>query len=158
MNCNHSRLACESPPSPAHEVCDRRTRGCSNGLGTVRSDSKHTEEKACCQILTLGRCDAYFPGQNLLQSAPTLVNHESGLHVRAAIGRLGSLTRIDGRIVDRISPVHQELLEGREQSVPCRDQYAGGVNTSRCCVVTIERSVTDEIRVFLSVALCSVAV
>src|SRR5512132_2499734 len=54
MNCNHSRLACESPWSLAHEVCDRRTRGCSNGLGTVRSDSKHTEEKACCQILTLG--------------------------------------------------------------------------------------------------------
>src|SRR2546430_12782517 len=54
MNCHHSRLACESPWSLAHEVCDRRTRGCSNGLGTVRSDSKHTEEKACCQILTLG--------------------------------------------------------------------------------------------------------
>ena len=72
MNCDHSRLACESPRSPAHEVCDRHTRGCSNGLGTVRSDSKHTEKKACCQILTLGRCDAYFSVQNLLQSAQHL--------------------------------------------------------------------------------------
>jgi len=132
-------LACERPPSPAHEVCDHRTRGCSNGLGTVRSDSKHTDEKACCQILTLWRSDAYLSVQNLPQSAPTLVNHESGPHVRAAIGRQSSLTRVDGRIVDRISPVHQELLEGRARSVPCRDQYAGGVNTSQCCAAPPSR-------------------
>ena len=32
----------------------------------MRSDSKHTEKKAYCQILTRGRCDAYFSVQNLL--------------------------------------------------------------------------------------------
>ena len=97
-------------------------------------------------------------GTKPAQLAPTFVNHESDLHVRAVSGRRSVPTRVEGRIVDRVLPAHQELLDSRERSVPCKDQYASGINISPCCVATVGRSVIDEIRVFLSVDLRSVAV